>query len=188
MDKYILVKNVETNAMFIANKQPISIDDLPKAYQEAYNTLRKTDALNYTLVQHFDTCDIIRETEKVKVGWIYNTKEYESSVVYTLSSIDFINLEIQSSCNKGTQTLYTSTETESGNESDIESCSESGIESCNEDCIEVEALNDVYKTFTVGTGYASSVLFPSWRDNFTHELKRKLSSPNNGLRRIPRAY
>ena len=180
---FILVHHLLDNTSFLHEFKSC---DTPTSFVKCVTFLKSKysiDNLVYTIMQDGNSCQVYKQTQKTKRGWVWNSHEDHTEVLFNLTSYPSTSTSQQSDV--GTQTdelldsfynsLLEDVDTFSNN--CTYSTSEYPLNSYQNDIYQ----NDIYQNdFTVGNGYANTLFFPN---TFTAELKERLASPNNGLRR-----
>lgn len=185
----LLVKDVLQHSDFIYNSRLIDEQNIKQSLTVCCEDLIKTNVHiselpNRDIIIHDNYAEIVYTTNTVSKGWIYNSNVISKQVAVLVQCIPVLDTQHNSaSVACQTETLQPCTVTlDSECSDDLCSFDSNKIELSPDSSY--QSLLPVTSSYTpTYTGYANTLLFPTWRDQFTIELKQKLSEPNLGLRR-----
>uniref|UniRef100_A0A6C0H788 Uncharacterized protein n=1 Tax=viral metagenome TaxID=1070528 RepID=A0A6C0H788_9ZZZZ len=185
----LLVKDILQHSDFIYDSRVIDEKNIKHSLKTCCEDLIKTNVHitelpNNDIIIHDTYAEIVYTTNTVSKGWIYNYNVISKQVAVLVQCVPVLDTQ-QSSPSVACQTEPLETCTVTLNSECIDDL-------CNFDSNKIElSYHSFYQSLIpvtsahtpTYTGYANTLLFPTWRDQFTIELKQKLSQPNLGLRR-----
>lgn len=184
----LLVKNIIDHKDSIYNPQPICEEDVKQQLESCCQDLIKTHVNisqlpNIDINIHDTYAEIIYTSETLTKGWIYNSNVISKQVAVLVQCLPVLNTPPTSN------SVACQTEFEDVREYTVtlpvEYPNTDDNFSFESDTVEL-SCDTHYQSLLPGTpsytGYANTLLFPTWRDQFTIELKQKLAQPNLGLR------
>jgi hypothetical protein len=158
---FIHIKDIRKNTEYIYNHRPLSMSDLSKFVRQCCIQIQANEPEKVYNFKIFETsAEILVQKEVTHHGWVWNSKEFQQEVVYTVRAIPIFQMDVGLDC---------STQTDFEDQISLHESDDSSIQS------------EVH--FTVGTGYSNHILFP-WKHQLVTELKDKLAITNFGLRNI----
>lgn len=168
-----LIKDFIQHTEHVFNHIPVVAADVQVELQECCNKiLNQFNHLPNISVSIKPTyAEIIYSTETVSKGWIWNSNESTQQVACLVQSIPVLHYTDTSSI-----ACQTDTNCQVNDPSEIIQFN------YQEPSIMLDYNPTTYSIPSYnGNGYANTLLFPTWRDQFTVELKQKLAQPNLGL-------
>jgi hypothetical protein len=127
------------------------------------------DNLYYIVHQDFKTCHVYKQTEVLKRGWVWNSKESVNNALFNLELIE---------CETTPEKADASTQTDNLIDYNFYDNLLEEVD-LNDDSEEENTILPHINNFTIGNGYANTMFFSN---PLKMELQYKLSLPNNGLR------
>jgi len=200
----LLVKNIIEHTDSIYNTQPIHHhmikQNLERCCEDLLNTQTTISQLPNIDINVYDTyAEIVYTTETVSKGWIYNSNIISKQVAVLVQCVPLLDTQ-ESSVSVACQTESNGVEdctvtfpAEYPNNlpheflDDLSSYDSNTVE-ISSDTYSQSLLPVIASPTPTYTGYANTLLFPTWRDQFTIELKQKLAQPNLGLRPNSESY
>jgi hypothetical protein len=166
---FLLVQDLLTNDTTLLQ---FTECDQPTSFVKCVNYLKMKydmDNLYFTVNQDFKSCNVYKQTEVLKRGWVWNSTESVNKALFKLKVIE---------CETTSKKANASTQTDNLVDYNFYDNLLEDVD-FNED-----NNNEVYTTphindFTIGTGYANTMFFTN---PLRMELQYKLSLPNNGLK------
>lgn len=193
----LLVKNFVEHTDSIYNIHPINEHDIKDALERCCKNLMENNMtiskLQNVNINVYDTyAEIVYTTETISKGWIYNSNVTTKQVAVLVQSVPVteqtsaahVSVACQTITPEESTVLYShvplfSVEDPNTNTHDYSD----DLFGQKSNPIEISSIiKSPTLTPKLYTGYANTLLFPTWRDQFAIELKQKLVQPNRGLR------
>lgn len=145
---FIVLHDVIDNLEYVFNTSPFLKEEALDAYHKVFRIVTKditNKIVSYNILD--EKCEIFVTEDIVSKGWLWNSNITKKILIFKMRLVPCYRKRILNH-----------------DESDVE-------EITNEN--ENENEKDKEKSVKYGLGYANTLLFPTWRDEFRRELENK---------------
>lgn len=141
---FIVLHDIIDDIQYVFNTTPVSKEEGFDAYHKVFRIVTK-NITNKTVSYNIENeeCEVFVTEDVISKGWLWNSSITRKNVIYKMRLMPCYRKRIQ-------------------DDTDVEN-----------DITDSNAKDSNTEGFTYGLGYANTLLFPTWRDQFKEELEKK---------------